>query len=86
MILAVDVGNTHVVVGILEELETKHMFRLQTDANRTDSEYAVMMYQMLTMAGYNPAGFEGAIISSVVPPLNHVLKRYGSVKAITPFE
>lgn len=74
MILAVDVGNTHVVVGVLEELETKHMFRLQTDSHRTDSEYAVMMHQMLTMAGYDPTSFEGAIISSVVPPLTHAMK------------
>lgn len=74
MILAVDVGNTHVVVGVMEDLETKRMFRLQTNTDRTDSEYAVMMHQMLTMAGYDPNAFEGAIISSVVPPLTGLLK------------
>ena len=81
MILAVDAGNTHVVLGVMEDLETKQMFRLQTDPKRTDSEYAVMMHQMLTIAGYNPHDFEGAIISSVVPPLTGILKQ--AVKIVT---
>ncbi len=81
MILAIDVGNTHVVVGVLEDLETKHMFRLQTNPNRTDSEYAVLMHQMLTLAGYHNTAFEGAIISSVVPPLTGLLKN--AVKFVT---
>lgn len=81
MILAIDVGNTHVVMGIMEDLETKDMFRLQTDLDRTDSEYAVLMNQMLSLGGYKGSDFEGAIISSVVPPLNGVLKR--AVKLIT---
>ena len=75
MILAIDVGNTHVVVGVMENLETKNTFRMQTDPKRTDSEYAVMMNQMLTLAGYNPKDFEGAIISSVVPPVTGLLKK-----------
>lgn len=81
MILAIDVGNTHVVVGVLEDLETKHMFRLQTNAQRTDSEYAVLMHQMLTLAGYQNSQFEGAIISSVVPPITGVMKN--AVKFVT---
>ena len=74
MILAIDVGNTHIVMGVLEDLETKEMFRLQTNPNRTDSEYAVLMHQMLSLSGYTRNDFEGAIISSVVPPLTGILK------------
>ncbi len=81
MILAVDVGNTHVVLGVLDGLETKHMFRMQTDINRTDAEYAVVMHQMLSIAGYSADDFEGAIISSVVPPLTGLLKH--TVKLVT---
>lgn len=84
MILAIDVGNTHVVVGVLEELETKHMFRLQTNPNRTDSEYAVLLYQMLALAGYQNTSFKGAIISSVVPPLTDTLK--SAVRFVTGCE
>ena len=81
MILAIDVGNTHVVMGVLEELETKDMFRLQTNPNRTDSEYAVLMNQMLSLTGYKRTDFEGAIISSVVPPLTGIMK--SAIKLIT---
>ena len=49
MILAIDVGNTHVVMGVMEDLITKDTFRMQTDPKRTDSEYAVLMNQMLTL-------------------------------------
>lgn len=81
MILAIDVGNTHIVLGVLDDLETKDMFRLQTNPNRTDSEYAVFMGQMLYMAGYTKRDFEGAIISSVVPPLTGIMK--SAAKLIT---
>lgn len=81
MILAIDVGNTHIVVGVLEDLETRHMFRLQTNPNRTDAEYAVLIHQMLTLNGYTDADFEGGIISSVVPPLTHIMK--SAMKMIT---
>ena len=81
MILAIDVGNTHVVMGVLDDLETKQMFRLQTNPTRTDAEYAVLMHQMLHLAGYRDNDFDGAIISSVVPPLTGILKN--AVKIIT---
>ena len=74
MILAIDVGNTHVVVGVMEDLETKYSFRLQTDPKRTDAEYAVLMHQTLKLAGYGPTELEGAIISSVVPPVTALLE------------
>ena len=75
MILAIDVGNTHVVVGVMEDLETKYSFRLQTDPKRTDAEYAVLMHQTLKLAGYVPTELEGAIISSVVPPVTALLEK-----------
>jgi len=84
MILAIDVGNTHVVIGVLEDLQTKEMFRMQTNPNRTDAEYAVLMHQMLHLAGYKNTDFEGAIISSVVPPLTGMIK--SAAKMITGHE
>ncbi len=84
MILAIDVGNTQIVVGIMEDLETKHMFRMQTNANRTDAEYAVLMHQLISLSGYGDVRFEGAIISSVVPPLTPMIKQ--AVKLVTQCE
>ena len=51
MIMAVDIGNTHVCVGTLDGLETKNMYRLQTNIGRTDSEYAVLMHQLMQLTG-----------------------------------
>lgn len=81
MILGIDIGNTQIVVGIMEELETLHMFRMQTNINRTDAEYAVLMHQLISLSGFGEVKFDGAIISSVVPPLTDSLKK--AVKLVT---
>ena len=81
MILAVDIGNTHFCVGTFDVLETKQMYRLQTNIGRTDSEYAVLMHQLISLTGMDKQQYEGAIISSVVPQLTSVLKR--AIKLVT---
>ena len=81
MILAVDIGNTHVCVGILEGLETKQMYRLQTNTGRTDMEYAALLQQMLFLSGMKDVRYDGAIISSVVPQLTGVMK--SAVRLVT---
>lgn len=81
MILAVDIGNTHVCVGTLEGLKTKTMYRLQTNIGRTEAEYAVLMQQLIVLTGMGNVRYEGAIISSVVPQLTGVL--YNAVKLVT---
>ena len=81
MILGIDIGNTQIVVGIMEELETLHMFRMQTNINRTDAEYAVLMHQLISLSGFGEVKFDGAIISSVVPPLTDSIKK--AVKLVT---
>ena len=81
MILAVDIGNTLVCVRTLDGLETKQMYRLQTNIGRTDSEYAVLMHQLISLTGMDKQQYEGAIISSVVPQLTSVLKR--AIKLVT---
>lgn len=81
MILAVDIGNTNICVGTLEGLETKNMFRLQTNTGRTDSEYAVLLHQLITLTGMGNERYEGAIISSVVPQLTIVMKN--AIKLVT---
>ena len=81
MIMAVDIGNTHVCVGTLDGLETKNMYRLQTNIGRTDSEYAVLMDQLMQLTGMDHEHYDGAIISSVVPQLTGVLK--SAIKLVT---
>lgn len=69
MIFAVDIGNTHIVLGCMEGMDIKYMCRITTDRLRTENEYAISIKNQLDFAGIDPRGFDGAIISSVVPPL-----------------
>lgn len=81
MILAIDVGNTNIVVGCIEGMEICHISRLRADSGRTEFEYAIELKQILMFDCIDPNCFEGAIVSSVVPPLTNTLKT--AVKKLT---
>lgn len=74
MILALDVGNSNIVIGAMEDGSIIFSGRLTTDSAKTDMELAVMLKNILTINNLSPDKFEGAIISSVVPPINQALK------------
>lgn len=75
MILAIDAGNTHVVLGLIEDGEIKHIVRLTSNTRDTSAEYAIKLRQIFEFEGIDPHGLEGAIISSAVPPLTETLKK-----------
>ena len=81
MILAIDVGNTNIVVGCVDGDEITHVFRLSTDISKTTDEYAVVIDDILKFYGVERKSIDGAVISSVVPPLTGALK--AAVKLIT---
>lgn len=81
MILAIDTGNTNIVLGCIENRKIHAVARMATDVNKTDYEYAVGMKNVLAFAGFQPEDFEGAILSSVVWPLTSTLQR--AVKLLT---
>ena len=70
MILAIDMGNTNIVLGGIDEKETYFIERVTTDQSRTDTEYAIHFKNILEMHHIQLSDIEGAILSSVVPPLN----------------
>ena len=74
MILALDVGNSNIVAGCIDEGKTTFVSRFSTDVKRTDDEYAIGFKNMLELFNLSPHAVDGAIISSVVPPLTLVLK------------
>ena len=84
MILALDVGNTNIVLGCIDAGEIRHIVRIQTRPGETDAEYAIKLLQLLSFSGLDPKGFEGAILSSVVPPVTNALTQ--AVKKITGLE
>ena len=67
MILAVDIGNTNVVLGCMEDDQILFLERMATDRRATDMEYLVRIRSVLKYRGIDPAALEGAIICSVVP-------------------
>lgn len=73
MILAIDMGNTNIVIGGIDNLKTYFAERVTTNHNKTDLEYAVNIKSILELYGILPEQVEGAILSSVVPPLNAAL-------------
>ena len=69
MILALDVGNTNIVIGCLDDDRIYFVGRLATDRSRTDDEYAISFKNLMELNGIEPQQLAGCIISSVVPPL-----------------
>ena len=67
MILAVDIGNTNVVLGAIEGERILFLERMATDRGATDMEYLVRIRAVLKYRSIDPAKLEGAIICSVVP-------------------
>lgn len=82
MLLAIDIGNSNVVIGCLnEQNETIKLFRMVTDLKKTDDEYAAGIKTILQYSGLDLNAFEGAIICSVVPPLTDIFR--SAVEEIT---
>ena len=73
MILAVDIGNTNIVVGGYQEEKLRFSVRLSTDPARTSYEYAATLGDILALYRVDLPAVEGAIVSSVVPPLSTAL-------------
>ena len=75
MILTIDIGNTNIVIGGFIEDELNFVARIATNATKTEDEYATKIKSVLTLHNVVKKELKGAIISSVVPPLNNVMKR-----------
>ncbi|MDO5350139.1 MAG: type III pantothenate kinase [Lachnospiraceae bacterium] len=75
MILAIDMGNTNIVLGGIDEHKTYFVERITTNQAKTDLEYAVNLKDILEIHDIHPSQIEGAILSSVVPPLNITILR-----------
>ncbi|WP_019914459.1 type III pantothenate kinase [Paenibacillus sp. HW567] len=73
MMLAVDIGNTNIVLGVYRGRELLHHFRLSTNRQSTADEYGVLIHNLFHMSNVSVKDVEGVIISSVVPPLVQVI-------------
>ncbi len=73
MLLAIDVGNTNIVLGLFDKSALKEQFRLESHRGRTVDEFAAMLLQLLAMKHVEPDAVDAAVIASVVPPLTEPL-------------
>lgn len=70
MILVVDVGNTHTVIGLYQGKKLIHHWRLLTESERTADEYGVLLRSLFSSADLVFSTVQGIVVSSVVPPMN----------------
>lgn len=75
MILAVDIGNTNIVIGCIEQEKIYFVERVSTDISKTELEYVVEFKTLLELYGIKMEEITGCIIASVVPPLNNIINR-----------
>lgn len=74
MLLAIDIGNTNIVIGCLEENQILFSERLSTDHTKTALEYALTFKSVLSLNGIDPKDIDGAILASVVPPITALME------------
>lgn len=67
LIIAIDIGNTNIHVGIFDRKKLVSSFLVGTDSNRSGDEYAAVLKSLITAEGYEVGALEGAIIGSVCP-------------------
>lgn len=74
MLLAIDVGNTNVVLGVFDSGRLTNSWRLATFRERTADEMGILVRQLFESNRLDAARIKGIIISSVVPPLTRTME------------
>ena len=74
MTLCIDIGNSNIVLGGFEGEALSFVARISTSTARTEDEYASLILDVLSLRNVDKSLIDGCIISSVVPPLNSVIK------------
>ncbi|MBR2820904.1 MAG: type III pantothenate kinase [Clostridiales bacterium] len=86
MVLAIDIGNTHILLGCFEDRKVLFTELLTTNKTSTDLEYAALIKSALEFNGAGFDSIDGAIISSVVPQVTGTIKsaveRFSSVSPL----
>ena len=81
MLLALDMGNTNITIGVFEGSRLLLESRVATDDTKMEDQYAVELMDILRLYHVDAANVDGAIISSVVPQLDRTLRH--AVKKVT---
>jgi type III pantothenate kinase len=79
MLLVVDAGNTNITLAVFREKELIAQWRLTTEQARTGDEYGVQIRNLFELARIDFKEIDAIVVASVVPSLNHTLKRVAEV-------
>lgn len=86
MLLAFDVGNTNIVLGVFRDGEMITNWRLATDNGKSADEYGMIIHNLFRYEKLDPAEVKDVIISTVVPSilytLQHLSQKYFNRKAL----
>ncbi len=74
MLLAFDVGNTTIAIGLFRGRKLVKSWKIETDTDKTADEYGALLLNLMQVSGVSAGKLTGAIISSVVPPLTPVIE------------
>jgi type III pantothenate kinase len=74
MLLAIDIGNTSITLGLFKRDNLDAHWRLASDSERTPDEYGILLVQLLERAGASSGAIKDIAIASVVPPLTGTLE------------
>lgn len=73
MLLAIDIGNTNITLGLYTGEELGPRWRLATNHERMPDEYGLQLHGMLSYVGYSAKDLTGICLASVVPPLTGII-------------
>lgn len=86
MLFAIDIGNTHTVLGLYKQKERLYDWRIHTNHQATFDEYAIIIKNLLMHVHISFEQIKGCVISSVVPPLTETIRdfsrKYFSIEPI----
>lgn len=74
MLLAVDIGNTNIQVGIFRDKELTKHWKIKSERERTCDEYKITLLSLFSLARLDVSAVDAVIIASVVPPLTPLFK------------
>jgi type III pantothenate kinase len=75
MLFVLDVGNTNTVLGVFDDDELKHHWRIKTDRYKTEDEFGMLIKSLFDFSKIDFNDIHGVIISSVVPPIMFSLEK-----------
>jgi type III pantothenate kinase len=76
MLLAIDVGNTNILLGVYDGGTLRHTWRAHTDRERTADEHAAIFQGFFHLVGLTFSDVTGCAVSNVVPPLAPALREF----------